>query len=682
VVAVPTVVYVGSSNVRGLNTSVLQAAGAEWERIFGIPFSLSGQGSPITTPGPGFPIRGTMPAARMWTAKLPYAVKQTRSIRVGASFSGTTIEYTGTHVDAKRDSYVFVSKNSNAGGGDPGGQGNFRKVVSDVSGGGNGPHTLTVSPAWDPAVHGDGEMEFFADSYTILAVSAEQLTLTKTAETPDWTTNQFQGKTLVVVNTVGVSDDRLVVSNTTNTVTVDLEVGSGFVAGDSLHLMLGAGAAHTIAELAAHSGASLSPLKVELDTSPFLRTGTDSSNNIHNQPGHRANDLTFNAMPELMRLFRRRYSGSIYGLCMGRDSATISPYTILHGRLFGGWQRSTTQLDFNPSSPNSCFVAMASALLSMQVLMALEGNTMDVVAFVLLLAENDAQVQLYPKIDDIGDHFTVFMGAMRTLLAKPTMPFVLVGPSSLEWLPRRDEVYTQLETIEAKDAWSGVTDTRPPTLPVVYVTGESPPVHLDTATQVNVLPKAIFDTWDDIVQRDGELPDATSFVVEDGTAKVDANALCTVEFADAYLLSLEDPAEWRSATTKEKRDAIRRMSRWVSFKKYYLGEKVEPDQSMAFPRFNLVDEDGYAVDSLSVPLRVQQATAYGACRILKGDWAPFPDEEPNVGTTSSSTSVGPISISESFAGPKQTSTEVKLPLVDQLLSIFVAPTVAVRIGRG
>ena len=691
-----TIVYVGSSNCRGLGTSILEAPAEAFGRWFGYGQSTFtiGQGSSYGVPGQGFPWLAKMSDVMMWTPRLPFMVDTVRPIKEG-TYSGTTIVYTGAFVStALPDSFVFVATNVS-----PGGQGNLRAIVShqqDFPSAGE--HTITVrnsldppNPQWIPPVVGGstGTLSFFADSHTILSLDTDRFTITKTASTADFP-GGLVGKIVVFPTSVGANVSRKIVAATATTITLDYKLaGTDPEPGDGIFLLLGANSCAAISDLANPANSAMMPLQISVDTCPVLRQNQVSGggfgySNIHNQPSVTNLDLTSNAVMEMMRRFRERFSETLYGLCMGRDSATISPYPIKQNLislspLYAHWQKSLEDLSFNPAVPFvGLYAAMFSGLVAMQLHAATANDTMEVEAFVILLAENDAQPVLGSTIDQIGQHMRTIRNVVRAQVNQPNMKFIMVGPSSIVWLPQREYVYEQLQAIADEDPWSEVVDTKDG---MVYVVGENPPVHMNTVSQIE-LGKRIFDAYVRIVERNGETLDYADFVVEDGTAKADANALCTVEFADAYMASLEDPTEWRTATTKKKRDAIRRMSRWVSFKKFYLGQKVDPDQGMAFPRFSLTDENGFIVDSVSVPLRVQQATAYGAYRIVKGDWTPFPDEEPNTGTTSSSIGVGPISISESFAGPKQTSTEVRLPLVDQLLSIFVMPSVSVRIGRG
>lgn len=509
VVAVPFIAYFGSSNCRGLGTSVLEVSLVEWQRWFGVPFNLSGQGSPVNLPGPGFPIRGSMPSVKVYTPKLPYANNVRRPILVGGS--GTTLDYGGAHVGAAADSWVFISKNSYAAHlippGPTGGQGNFRKIVSDTpNGGGAGIHRIVVSEAWAPAVVNDGEIAFLTASFCIQSIDGPGFRVQKTGAA-NWTVDQWKDRHVAFFGNA----TRRVASNDTDELVLDVALDPQPPVGAGFSIQDGAGSAETLGGLSIHAGGSFQPLNIRLDTAPVLLTGIDSSHHLHNQPGHSPGDLTCNAFPELMSQFRQIHSQILYGLCMGRDSATISPQTIIHApALFEAWQKDLTQLDFNPSSPASMFVGLSSALLQIGHptlgLLAQEGNTLGEVVLVILLAENDAQFPVL--IDQIGAHMRTLRDFLRTLLggigvANPEkIKWIMVGPSSLEWLPLRDQVYTQLEEIQAEDLYSWVIDTR---VGYSYLPSENPPIHFTTASQVQ-LGRAIFAGYQAMVERINAAP--------------------------------------------------------------------------------------------------------------------------------------------------------------------------------
>lgn len=607
--AVPFIAFGGSSNCRGLNSSILEATGTDWERWFGIPFTLSGQGSPVHLPGPGFPIQGTMPGIKVWSAQQPYAVNQRRTIVTGGA--GTTLVYSGAHVGAVADSWVFISKNSNQVGlsppGPPGGQGNRRKIVSDTADTPSpGLHTIVVSEAWGPAVHNDGEIAFLTDSFSIGEIDSTGFRLKKTGAAT-WSPNQWKDRHVVIYG----ATSREIVSNDADELVLDFEVyvpttwadATAYTAGQfvtrsgvvyrvrvnhtsqlgvndppnltfwetqpGFNILAGPGSAETIAGIETHAGGSFRPLQIRLDTAPVDLTGFDSSQAIHNQctavlP---SGDVTCNAFPELMSQFRRVFTGDIYSMCMGRDSATISPRQYPAARaFFHGWQKGLRFLDFHPSSPDSLYVAMANALKQCASLLAQANHTFGEFVFVLLLAENDAQFPVL--IDQIGDHMRTFRSAVRALMAPfgvVNMKFIMVGPSSLQWLPLRDQVYPQLQALVDEDIYSGLTDTR---AGFTYAVGESPPVHFDTASQIK-LGQAIFATYQAMVTRiAAEAPPVAAPSVDEPSLVVTS----AQEIIDIIDKAIAENAGVVAYTINGRTVQLQSLDQMLRARAYYVGE--------------------------------------------------------------------------------------------------------------
>ncbi len=479
---------------------MLLVTGGDWTRWFGVPFNLSGQGNPIANPGAGFPSRGVMPSVQLWTPEQPNAVVARRTI---VGHTATTIIYTGTFVNAAANTWLFVSKNSSAPL-DPGGQGNFRRVTGDAQDTPiPGQHTVTIDGAtpFNPDPHDDGEVAFLTRSGVVASMDAALKVITA-AGSPGWSVNQFKDRHVSILG----QGSRRIAANDAGTITLDWALLGAPAAGAWFSILDGAGSAETLAGLAFHVGGSFQPLQCALDTSPVFLEGQPQTNFV-NQPSGSPGDLTCNASLEMFWKFRSIFPSTIYGMVMGRDSATISPQVLTTGlpdTLYTAWQKDLRDLSFHPAAPASMFSALGSALLQSQILLSGANLTMDPnnTTLVCLCAENDAQIQFYPLIDQIGRNMRTLRDALRGLLQMPTMKWIMVGPSSLIWLPRRDEVYAQLQELVDEDPYSAIVDTR---VGYTYNPIESPPVHFDTVSQIK-LGGAIFDAHQAIVARLATIP--------------------------------------------------------------------------------------------------------------------------------------------------------------------------------
>jgi len=90
-----------------------------------------------------------------------------------------------------------------------------------------------------------------------------------------------------------------------------------------------------------------------------------------------------------------------------------------------------------------------------------------------------------------------------------------------------------------------------------------------------------------------------AIIVEDGTGKADAQSYCDVEFFHAFVTEMGLP---HSHSDNQCETAlVTATKRWVDWQHEFAGNKLTTTQALEFPR-----------DSVGLPLKVKQATAYAA----------------------------------------------------------------------
>jgi hypothetical protein len=168
-------------------------------------------------------------------------------------------------------------------------------------------------------------------------------------------------------------------------------------------------------------------------------------------------------------------------------------------------------------------------------------------------------------------------------------------------------------------------------------------------------------TWDVEVS-------ATTFTVEDGTALSTANSYATIAAADSYWLHRGNPTAWSTASQAAREDALRQATFYLdmTYGHSWRGVRVTTTQSLAWPRYGAIDAvEGLLYSSALVPFKLRDACIEVAYRKLQGVDL-FPDLAVGADSVSSSTiSIGPMSISETFAGTA--STRPRFPMVDAIL---------------
>ena len=160
-----------------------------------------------------------------------------------------------------------------------------------------------------------------------------------------------------------------------------------------------------------------------------------------------------------------------------------------------------------------------------------------------------------------------------------------------------------------------------------------------------------------------------ALIIEDGTQPTGANAYISTADADAYHLARSNAA-WAEATTGVKEAAILEATTWLNGQSWK-GRKVA-SRTMAWPRADVVDGDGWPVATGTVPEVVGMACAELAGEIVAGS-----DPLAVQGRAMSEMSVGPISISYEQGAAKAPT----FPAVTALLRGLVYGAGTIRMVR-
>ena len=180
-----------------------------------------------------------------------------------------------------------------------------------------------------------------------------------------------------------------------------------------------------------------------------------------------------------------------------------------------------------------------------------------------------------------------------------------------------------------------------------------------------------------------------TLVVEDGTGKWDAEAFCTVTYADDYHLRRGGPTIWSGLSTAKKEAALRRATDYMEeeFRARWLGSRAKIDQALSWPRWDVEHVDYRLFGSQwtahvgwdRVPDIVKKANAQLALKAASG---PLSND---TGRLKQSAKIGPISVTYANSATNQNTvfTAVENTL-RPLLKDFARPGEAhsVRLERG
>ncbi len=145
-----------------------------------------------------------------------------------------------------------------------------------------------------------------------------------------------------------------------------------------------------------------------------------------------------------------------------------------------------------------------------------------------------------------------------------------------------------------------------------------------------------------------------ALIVEDGTSKTDSESYASVADADAYFTGRTGSSTWAAttSTTALKEQALRDATDYIeeTYNARFRGRKSDEDQALSFPRYHLVDYDGYAIDSDEIPTKLKRATMELAVRALGQDLQPDLDSPGEIAEEEST--VGSLSKRTKYVGGK------------------------------
>lgn len=151
-----------------------------------------------------------------------------------------------------------------------------------------------------------------------------------------------------------------------------------------------------------------------------------------------------------------------------------------------------------------------------------------------------------------------------------------------------------------------------------------------------------------------------ALIVEDGSAKTDSESYISVSEADDYHTSYTASSAWSDAATGDKEIALRQATQWIDtqYDNRWKGQRVDEDQALAWPRYSVVDSDGYAYDSDEIPRRLRHATAELALRALSEDiYADI--TQANTGISEESKKVDVLQITTKYSGTKRSTPKYR-----------------------
>jgi len=179
------------------------------------------------------------------------------------------------------------------------------------------------------------------------------------------------------------------------------------------------------------------------------------------------------------------------------------------------------------------------------------------------------------------------------------------------------------------------------------------------------------------------------FIVETGVGVENANAYCSVEFADGYNSTQIDGQDWGDIDLPDKQIRLVTASQILDNGFDFYGRRLTRIQGLEFPRWGLRDRDGYMLPTAPLPRFVKCATAELA-RVL-GQRADAGGSATGPAASSSSGAVekiqvGPIALTlasnSSSSSSSTTTSSTVVPLIPRSVSSWLLDYGIPRFGYG
>jgi hypothetical protein len=153
-----------------------------------------------------------------------------------------------------------------------------------------------------------------------------------------------------------------------------------------------------------------------------------------------------------------------------------------------------------------------------------------------------------------------------------------------------------------------------------------------------------------------------ALIVEDGTGKSDAESYVSVADVITWITKYYPANDFLTKTTAEQEAYCLQSTQYLD-QKYggrWLGDKNSKEQALDWPRKNVM-VDGFAVEDNEIPNALLIGTYQTIIPFVAGD-DPFASIETPGSIIEESASIGPISETTKYSGPKSYFT--KYPKID------------------
>ena len=116
-----------------------------------------------------------------------------------------------------------------------------------------------------------------------------------------------------------------------------------------------------------------------------------------------------------------------------------------------------------------------------------------------------------------------------------------------------------------------------------------------------------------------------TLVKETGSGLSTSNSYANTSDSDTYHAMRLHVDDWTNASTTDKEKALMWATRLLDDMVEWIGRKVDDDQALDWPRYDVYDGDGYYISHTTIPQAIVDSTCELARNLLEEDITDSPD---------------------------------------------------------
>ena len=355
----------------------------------------------------------------------------------------------------------------------------------------------------------------------------------------------------------------------------------------------------------------------------------------------------------------QRLGEDIYCVHLAAGSTSLAVQQFYTDSLLDvGWYDLNQQANWSPTQPGSLHYRLLDMLDGAKLTAQAQGDTLECVGVFVLQGESDANSS--PTFSSYADNLRAWKTAVRNAIVAKGL--YAGAAATIPWI----HPHVLVSSVNAEFINDAITDVaRGDSYMDTFVTDsftKQDSFHYNGLGLAQV-EEAMADNW--LPALAGKAGWVDLVTEETGTGSSSSDSYVSHDYVDELFRAQGGIAAWTDASDTQRHSAMRRATQWIdsTYGPRFVGYRAQNTQAMEFPRSLAYDR--YGTEITGIPAALKKATAEIVRRYLEDATQIDPDTPVGGNLVSDQVSVGPISISKSYAGGKDAAK--RFTVVDRLL---------------